>query len=125
MKLSSMPWMLGVSSLLPLRRFVDHSRYNHIDCAFVYENEHEVGRAIKEKLGTTLDRKELWITSKARPFTLVPARRIRLTTISSGTLIANHISFALVWRSLCRRLGSTISTSTLSTGRRITRPATR
>lgn len=40
--------------------------YNHIDCALVYENEHEVGHALKEKVGKVIAREELWVTSKAR-----------------------------------------------------------
>jgi len=39
--------------------------YTHIDCAFVYENEHEVGRAVKEKIaGGAVTREKLWLTSK-------------------------------------------------------------
>jgi len=40
--------------------------YRHIDEAWVYMNEEEVGRAVAEKLadGTIADRAELWVTSK-------------------------------------------------------------
>lgn len=39
--------------------------YTHFDCAHVYENEEEVGAAIKEKIADgTIARKDIFITSK-------------------------------------------------------------
>jgi len=39
--------------------------YRHIDCAFAYGNEKEVGAAIKSKVADrSVKRKDLWITSK-------------------------------------------------------------
>ena len=38
--------------------------YCHIDCAAVYFNEKEIGKALKEKLGTACERKDIFITSK-------------------------------------------------------------
>merc|ERR1711911_196486 len=39
--------------------------YRHLDCALAYQNEHEVGAAIKEKIADgTVSRKDLFITSK-------------------------------------------------------------
>jgi len=39
--------------------------YRHIDCALAYQNEHEVGEAIKEKIADgTVSRKDLFVTSK-------------------------------------------------------------
>lgn len=38
--------------------------YRHIDCAYVYGNEKEIGEALKKKIDEGLDRKELFVTSK-------------------------------------------------------------
>jgi len=38
--------------------------YCHIDCAYVYGNEAEVGAALKKRFDHGLDRKEIFITSK-------------------------------------------------------------
>lgn len=39
--------------------------YRHIDCAYVYKNESEIGQAISEAIAKGLvKREDLWITSK-------------------------------------------------------------
>lgn len=42
-----------------------HLGYRHIDCAFIYGNEAEIGRALKETFAEgTVSREQMWITSK-------------------------------------------------------------
>lgn len=38
--------------------------YRHIDCAAIYGNEKEIGEAFKSCIGTTVNREDLFITSK-------------------------------------------------------------
>ncbi len=38
--------------------------YRHIDCAAIYSNEAEVGRAFKESFSNGINRDDVWVTSK-------------------------------------------------------------
>lgn len=41
-----------------------HAGYRHIDCAFAYGNEREVGQALAAAMAEGIARSELWVTSK-------------------------------------------------------------
>ena len=38
--------------------------YKHIDCAYRYNNEQEIGQVLTQKIDTVIKRKDLFITSK-------------------------------------------------------------
>ena len=59
--------------------------YRHIDCAHIYGNEAQIGRALGEIL-PTVDRAQLWVTSKLwndshRPAQVEPALRTTLANL--------------------------------------------
>ncbi|KAJ8405580.1 hypothetical protein AAFF_G00315600 [Aldrovandia affinis] len=67
--------------------------YRHIDCASAYGNEHEVGEALKERvgLGKTLQREDVFVTSKLwntqhHPDDVEPACRKTLADLDLGYL---------------------------------------
>lgn len=50
-----------------VKQAVEHALdvgYRHVDCAYIYGNEKEIGEALKMKLGSSVKREELFITSK-------------------------------------------------------------
>ncbi|XP_049959626.1 aldo-keto reductase family 1 member B1-like [Schistocerca serialis cubense] len=61
--------------------------YRHIDCAFIYQNEPEVGAAIKAKIADgTVKREDIYITSKLwntchRPDCVIPALKNTLKNL--------------------------------------------
>lgn len=65
--------------------------YRHIDCAAIYGNEAEIGRALAEAFAGGLRREELWITSKLwndahAPADVLPALRRTLADLQLGYL---------------------------------------
>lgn len=66
--------------------------YRHFDCAFIYMNEKEIGKAFKDAFETgDVNRKNLWITSKLwnnehRKEVVVPALQKRLDDLGLGYL---------------------------------------
>jgi len=58
-------WKMSDGSAFEAVKSAIENGYRHIDCAWIYENEQDVGRAIKHCLDSgVVSRQELWITSK-------------------------------------------------------------
>jgi 2,5-diketo-D-gluconate reductase B len=67
--------------------------YRHIDTARAYENEQEVGRAIRE---SELDRDEVFVTTKIPMAVLEPTRLKRTVEGSLSELGINHVDLLLI-----------------------------
>ena len=51
--------------------------YRHVDAAFVYGNENEVGEGLKEAFASSVKREDIFVTSKCRSKTML-VRKLRL-----------------------------------------------
>lgn len=71
--------------------------YRHIDCAFAYNNETEVGRAIEEKIKEgAVDRKDLWITSKCWNTYHSKSRAMECCQLSLKNLRLDYLDLYLI-----------------------------
>lgn len=71
--------------------------YRHFDCALVYQNENEVGRAISAKIADgTVCREDLWITSKLWCTFYTRARAVEGCQLSLKLLGLNYLDLFLM-----------------------------
>lgn len=57
-------WQSDPGQVKAAVKFALQVGYKHIDCAFVYGNEAEVGEGLKESFSAGIKREDIFITSK-------------------------------------------------------------
>ena len=58
-------WKSGPNEVYNAVKYALKIGYNHVDCASIYENQEEIGRAFKESFAENyINRDKLWVTSK-------------------------------------------------------------
>lgn len=80
--------------------------YRHLDCAWIYENEEEVGAGIREFLTTTpvVSRADLFITTKVWPHLAEPDDVVWSLTDSLKKLGTDYVDLFLIhWPFACER----------------------
>lgn len=70
--------------------------YRHFDCASVYDNESQVGQALKQVMATGVKRDELWITSKVWNDMHAPANAVRSCEQSLRDLQLEYLDLYLI-----------------------------
>ena len=70
--------------------------YRHFDCASVYGNESSIGNALATVIGSGIDRKDLWITSKVWNDMHDPEKVIRSCKKSLSDLRLDYLDLYLV-----------------------------
>ena len=76
-------WLSAPGEVYTATKVAIEEGYTHIDEAWCYQNEDEVGRAIKEKVADgAVARKDLWVTSKVQDPPMLPAALIAVTPSS-------------------------------------------
>ncbi|XP_017912802.1 PREDICTED: dihydrodiol dehydrogenase 3 isoform X2 [Capra hircus] len=92
------------SEALEVTKFAIEVGFRHIDCAYLYQNEEQVGQAIRSKIADgTVKREDIFYTSK-------PGEAI-LPTDENGKLIFDSVDLCHTWEALekCKDAGLTKS----------------
>lgn len=97
-------WQAKPGEVYDAVRFALQQGYRHVDCAAVYGNEREVGRAINDELGAGgVTRSSLWVTSKLwndshRPRHVQPALEKTLSDLGLDYLDLYLIHWPIAFR---------------------------